>query len=229
MPAAQVTDAPTQADPPPDQPADESSCSGQLLGLLRRLIAHGHRLADRLCQRTVPDYYTATGFGSLDLALILRRIMLGLQRAVMLEAHITKIAERLDRASEPAPRAPTPASCRTPRQSAQPADPAAAPDPTLARMPSIEEIAADIRRRPIGAVLADICRDLGIMPNEPMWLELNLAILSNGGNSDKLLLEMMDRPSTVDSSSLVVDDADMPPWLARSAPQREAAAATGPP
>ncbi len=41
-----------------------------------------------------------------------------------------------------------------------------------------------MRSRPIGAVIADICRDLGIAPGDldgAFWDELNLAIISYGG------------------------------------------------
>jgi len=55
-------------------------------------------------------------------------------------------------------------------------------DPRLARLPSVEEIAAEVRSRPIGAVLADICRDLGIMPSHPLWRELGLTVILYGGN-----------------------------------------------
>ncbi len=54
----------------------------------------------------------------------------------------------------------------------------------LARLPTEAEIAAEIRRRPIGAVIADICQDLGIMPghlDREFWDELRHAIIMYGG------------------------------------------------
>ena len=53
----------------------------------------------------------------------------------------------------------------------QPAPPDARPtdpteDPRLARLPTEEEIAEEVRRRPIGAVIVDICCDLGIAPGD---------------------------------------------------------------
>ena len=56
-------------------------------------------------------------------------------------------------------------------------------DPHLARLPTPAEIAAEVRRRPIGAVLADICRDLGIMPSDPLWRELQRAIIRKTATS----------------------------------------------
>ena len=60
-------------------------------------------------------------------------------------------------------------------------------------MPSPKEIAAAVRRRPIGAVIADICRDLGIMPADPLWRELNLAILEHRGNAFRLFKDILER------------------------------------
>ena len=56
------------------------------------------------------------------------------------------------------------------------------PTPILARLPTPEDIAAQVRRRPVGAVIADIFRDFGIVPSNPLWRELSLAIIENGGN-----------------------------------------------
>jgi hypothetical protein len=39
-----------------------------------------------------------------------------------------------------------------------------------------------VRRRPVGAVIADICRDLGILPSHPLWRELSEAIIRLGGS-----------------------------------------------
>jgi hypothetical protein len=57
----------------------------------------------------------------------------------------------------------------------------------LGNMPSAREIAARIRNRKAGAVLADICRDLGITADHPLWRQINRAIIVHGGNPGKLL------------------------------------------
>jgi hypothetical protein len=47
------------------------------------------------------------------------------------------------------------------------------------------EIAAEVRRRPVGAVIADICHDLGIAPGQldgAFWDEIRRAIILYGGN-----------------------------------------------
>ena len=66
-------------------------------------------------------------------------------------------------------------------------------DPRLARLPTPEQIAAAVRRQPIGAVIADICRDLGIMPNHPLWRELQLAIIGHGGNLARVTMDVTKR------------------------------------
>ena len=52
-----------------------------------------------------------------------------------------------------------------------------------------------MRRRPVGAVIADICRDLGIVPSNPLWRELSLAIIANGGNLATLVKDTCKRVS----------------------------------
>ena len=66
-------------------------------------------------------------------------------------------------------------------------------DPRPTRLPTPEDIAAEVRRRPIGAVIADICRDLGIVPSHPLWRELPLAIIANGGNLATLVKDILNR------------------------------------
>ena len=65
-------------------------------------------------------------------------------------------------------------------------------DARLARPPTPAQIAAKIRRQPIGAVIADICRDLGIRPNHPLWRELRDAIVRYGGSLARLVKDICD-------------------------------------
>ena len=69
-------------------------------------------------------------------------------------------------------------------------------DPRLARLPTADEIAAEVRSRPIGAIIADICRDLGIAPGDldgAFWDELNLAIISYGGTIAGIIDDQISR------------------------------------
>ena len=92
-------------------------------------------------------------------------------------------------------------------------------------MPTPEDIAAEIRRRPVGAVIADICRDLGIVPGNPLWLELSRAIVANGGSFIRLFKDALRRVTTRP------DDPTAPEQPARSAlnPPIAVMPGTGPP
>ena len=187
--------APTAPDLPPP------SRSGRLLSLVRRLIDYGRQLAATLRQRAVPSDTTdlVCKFGTDHLPLILARIAQGLHRAGLLEAKIASTAARLDVEPQPKP-APSPRAPRALPCEAQPASPRGAEpqQPTdaaslLANLPTPDQIAAMVRRQPIGAVLADICRDLGIPASHPLWRELHLAINQYGGNWLRLVMERLDR------------------------------------
>ena len=183
--------AATTADLPPP------SRSGRLLSLVRSLIEYGKELTATLRQGALPSGMTtlARAFGTSDLPLILARIAQGLLRAGLLQEKITRTADRLDAEPQPkpapSPRAPRPLPCEaqppSPQhaQTQQPAD----TDPRLANLPTPEQIAAKVRRQTIGAVLADICRDLGIAPNHPLWKELRNAINAFGGNFIRMVAD----------------------------------------
>jgi hypothetical protein len=194
-----------------------------LLGLIRAVVDYGRGLAETLRQRNSADAMTIIRFGTGDLALILRRIKLGLARAAALIARVEAVAVRLDRNPLPgATMRPWPTEPSSPSPAPRPARARPAPiDPRLAQMPSVEEIAADVACRPIGAVLADICRDLGILPLSPAWQELHFTVLENGGGAMKLLKEMVNR--TLQFIGALRDPATAP------FPPPPACAATGPP
>ncbi len=169
-------------------PTTEPSRVGRLLNLVHKLIEYGKELATVLRQHsTTTDLASATRpFGTSDIALILARITRGLHRANALEARLIRSAARLD--AEPRPPAP-PAIAK--RVSASAARAAPLVDARLAHLPTPEEIAAEVRRRPIGAVIADICRDLGITPSHAMWRELQLVIIREGGSLAGLVSELV--------------------------------------
>ena len=131
--------------------------------------------ADRLRQGARRDAAPARGiaerphrrvcFGSNDITAILVRIARGLHRAAALEAWLITWVPRSEAASarsEPSARAPAP---RQPRAAQPAAQRAEADDAGPAQPPTLEDIVARDRRRPIGAVIAEICCDLGIVPN----------------------------------------------------------------
>jgi hypothetical protein len=213
-------------DPHQDRPAtgtDTPTSTGRLLRLVRALIDYGRQLATTLQQRTAATNLTdiTRNFGTIDIAEILARIIRGLLRAAALEA-------RLDHPLPPrhaAPAAISAASHRQPRTAPQ-ADPSAgAAEPRIVRLPTPAEIAAQVRRRPIGAVLADICRDLGITTAHPLWRELALTIIVNDGSLASLTKDIFKRLSVwlIDPPATEYP-AEPPPH-----PPAAFARATGPP
>ena len=191
MSAAATAPGPTTQPAPWPASTDRRGCLARLLGLVRKLIDHGKQLAAAVGQRSLPNDPVLAGcrFGTSDIALILSRITLGLHRATALEARLLRSAARPD----PKPRPPHASPQRTPRAPREaPREPAEA-DPRLARLPTAEQIAAEIRHRPVGAVIADICRDLGIMADHPLWRELHLAIILHGGSLAGFVTDMFKR------------------------------------
>lgn len=172
-PAAEVT--PT----PGPQNHGKNRC-GPLITLVRRIIDHGRDLIAALQRQNTPTPSTplARRFGSFDLALIIARITRGLLLATALES-------RLLRAPPARPRPPRP-----PSQSARPRTPRPQPQPDadlLANMPSAEAIAAQIRHRSAGAVIVDICRDLGIDTTHPLWPAIRDAIIGHNGSLARMV------------------------------------------
>jgi hypothetical protein len=181
--------ATTQPSPTPPA-ADYATRAQHLLALIRKLIDYGRQLAATFQQpgpNTAPASHPRA-FGTSNIRQILASILRGLYRAQELEARVVRAAARRDTYPTPSP-APSP---RIP--SITPATPStAAPDLGPAPVPTLEQIAAEARRRPIGAVLADICRDLGILPSHPLWRELSSEIIRYGGNLAALFKDLSHR------------------------------------
>jgi hypothetical protein len=217
---------------PPRAGATIPAALGRVLSLVRKLIDYGKHLAGTVQQRaTAPGFALFTKpFGTADLAVILARITNGLRRAAALEAMLCRRAARGQDLTPtpirmPAAGAPHVARPVTPPD-AQPAD--HTEDPRLARLPTEAEIAAEVRRRPVGAVIVDICRDLGIAPghlDRAFWDEISHAIMMYGGSLAGFLGNLNRRLFAFGSGDHA-DQAD-PGWPA--APPRLAAPATGPP
>jgi hypothetical protein len=215
----------------PTAPACKPSRVGGLLGLVRNLISYGTFLAATLRQRGLGNHPAIHGrsFGTTDIALILARIARGLLRAAALEARLHRNAARLD--SPPRPRPPssateTPSDPPAPRRRASPRH-TDDDNALLAHMPTPEQIAAEVRRRPIGQVIADICWDFGIIPAHPLWAKLAHAIMSEGGRFAALVVDILKRRRLVpfpDDLPEELPDELWSPW--RYSPEP---AGTGPP
>lgn len=213
--------APTLPDPQPDRAAAVLPRVALLLGLVHKLIDYGRHLATSLQRGQVPPGRAPLvyRFGTSDIGAIIARIIRGLHRAAALQDRLTRRAatgrDLLSPSARRAPRKP-----RAPR----PMDPAQ--ETPVLRLPSREEIAAAVRRRPIGAVIAEICCDLGIMPgllSRAEWEELALAITTHGGSLSGFF-------KAIDARVFAARPAE-PPALALPAPLPLTAPApsTGPP
>jgi hypothetical protein len=112
--------------------------------------------------------------------------------------------------------------------------------------PSAAQIAADITRRGVGAVIADICRDLGITSKHPLWPELAAAIRAFGGSTEALEEDEATGTRWCSSAWLDLPYAKPPPtydfhafysetggkvleWMQAYEARERAATATGPP
>jgi len=206
----------------------------RFMTVLQKIIEYGHRLTTLFDQAadTVSAAERFLHFGTTDVTLILARIKRGLLRAQVLEMSLQRDptlikdslcdypAPPLSGIRPPGPR-PAPTHTRPTRAEREDADNQA----LLARMPSVAEIAEQIRHRNPGDVLFDICRDLGIMPSHPLYMEISCLAIVHGGN-------------TVPMSSLfgyrirrrakALAPHPAPPTLAPPPPE-PALAATGPP
>jgi hypothetical protein len=179
---------------------------GQALGLVQTLIAYGKNLAETLRQHTadpraLPFFtFLAVTFGSSDLPRIFGRVILGLLRARALEARLHHLATR-GRGLKPTPfRPPSPRKPHPAKPANMPGEPAPAP-----KSPTVEEILAKDRRRPIGRVLVEICHDLGIVPRQmdhSSWDELRYHVIEYGGSLAALLLRRRRKQRSVKPASL---------------------------
>jgi hypothetical protein len=229
----------TIATPRPDPNRAMPPRIRQVLGIVRTLIAYGQNLTEALESHasqplTLPCFrFIATIFASRDIALILARIKRGLLRAAALEERLLKRAARR-RDIQPVRIRLT--SARKPSA----ARPATSPPAFDLRLPTVEQIANQVRRRSIGAVLVDICLDLGVIPGQmdpESWNELGQALSLYGGDLKNLVVARRLRPlprnrprnpSFFPVSIPGQTGMIFPPWPA-TPPPSPAPASTGPP
>lgn len=161
-------------------PASWAPGGGGFLGLVRRIVDFGRDMIATLQAHTAtsPPLDIARRFGSLNLALI---IAAALERRLLHPR--PRIAGQVKRAAPT-----TTPTARAPRQPRPDEEAELHGD-----LPTAREIAARVRNRRIGAVIAEICRDLGIDGEDPLWRELHPIIVGRGGNMAKLLRILVHR------------------------------------
>ena len=206
----------------------------RLLHVLQWLIGYGKTAAATLHQRSAQDFRRfAERYRRSDFNEILARIRRGVMLAVALREKFLAQAKT--------GRDITPVKCRfsTPRRNraANATDRRTRVRQTNIvdmppdKLPSAAQIAAELQRRPLGAVLADICRDLGIRPGDvtrEQWQELHELILDYGGfTSDVLFAEWNLRLQPLLKAEL--DRLQRPNPAETAAPREETSCSTGPP
>ena len=175
---------------PTAEPEPQPSRSGRLLALVRKLIDYGREIATTVRQRIADDpRFVTSRFGTADLAVIFTRITRGLLLAQALEERVLRRAAWLDKGKRPRKSR----AARKPEPKPSVSSPAEIPDQPVAELPMAEQIAAEVRRRPIGSVLAEIYLSLGILPSHPLWRQVNEAMFEFGGSLTKLLNDIFDR------------------------------------
>ncbi|HTI02398.1 MAG TPA: hypothetical protein VL752_15725 [Acidisoma sp.] len=193
-------------DPAQDHPARTLPHNiAVLLQAIGILLNYGRHLIDTVRQRaTVPNFNAiAACFGTANLATILAHLNRGILRAQALERMLRARAaidrdidfvERRTRAPQPQPAPATEpeqpaATPPAPRKRAF--RPAACDDPELF-MPTEQDLDRQVRRRPIGRTIFDICSDLAVVPafcHSGFWNTLFEAMHFFGGSVTRLMQE----------------------------------------
>jgi hypothetical protein len=172
------TPSPPQPDPLQDRAGPSMPKNiAQLLYVLSILLEYGRHLAATLERRAAMPGFSlfAALFGTAKLPVILAHLHRGILRATALENLLRQRAatgrdvEVAPPRVRPAPGAGTktdpshePLNAQIGRLAADRAKHDAPIDPD--HLPTLEEIEAEVRHRPYGRTIADICRDLGIVP-----------------------------------------------------------------
>jgi hypothetical protein len=193
-----------------------------LLHTVRIMLGFGRHLAATAKPRAASSEFNviAACFGTGRLFAIMAHLQRGILRATALENVLLARAARGRDIGVGAPRQHvTAAPAVTPAAPADPAadqsaealvvPPAEAPiarkaaltrpigwdDPELF-MPTLKELEAEVRRRPLGRTLVDICLDLAVVPSfctGPFWNEVFDSIRLRGGSVATLMLEKQRR------------------------------------
>ncbi len=221
----------------PDPYWDRHARTLRLISIVRALIIFGKTLAVTL--RSSPHTETARDigrrFGTFDFALIVARITRALRLAAALEVRLA------DRAAKPQPACPAAPAAAPRKPPGRPAPPTgqAGPQPQdsadsiLANLPTVEELAEQLRRRPVHAVLAEIASNLGLRVSDPLWQRVAHAVLENNGSGLRLMKDIWKRNANAITllarPSVRVIRPEAPRQILNSPFASVATVATGPP
>ena len=177
-------------DPAQDPPATTMPNNIEvILHAVGVLLTYGRHLIDTIRQRATAPTFNAIAccFGTDNLSAIIAHLNRGILRAAALERLLLARAATGKDIDVIVRRAPTPPPETTPT-AAEPEQPATAPPTRRKRayrpagwdnpelyMPTPEELDRQVRRRPIGLTVFDICLDLAVVPGycyPAFWNEL---------------------------------------------------------
>ena len=200
----QTAPHPARTEPPASPQEDRSStpmptCIAAILSVVRTLLGYGKHLDRTLPVRAEHPHFPsiAHGFGTHDLRRILGHVQRGILRAMMLERFLLARAAQgrdIEATQPPGPAeqeeiAALEMKLRAPAQSRKPSvgrAPRVDPDdPMHFSMPTLKELEAQVRNRPVGQTIAEICMDFGIAANMcdgATWNELYEAMAHFGGS-----------------------------------------------
>jgi hypothetical protein len=211
-------DAATPTDPPADRPGRAvPERIALLLNTIRILLGFGRHLANTAQHRATHPGFNAIAvcFGTGRVFSILAHLQRGILRAMALERVLLERAARGRdiRFTEPrgaqtratpavpgappaeprheAPAAPQPEAPVERKPVPRRSPPPGSNDPELF-MPTLEELEAQVRRRPLGRTIVDICLDLAVVPGfctGVFWNEVFDGIRLYGGSLDTLRQE----------------------------------------
>jgi hypothetical protein len=205
----------------------------QVLYVLRFLIDYACQAAAfaEECAMRGDIRPAAVPFGKgITIEALIIRIASGLKRALALRDMLEQRAAT-GQDIEPVQRRPSGPSGRSKRDGEQDKP------PHVERLPSAAEIAAELERKPIGAVVADICHDIGIVPSDltrEQWHALQ-AVISTYGGSQAKLWPAMQHTIEAQMEAVMLDPEHAPephlPLIPRGSPadRRGVSQATGPP
>jgi hypothetical protein len=201
-------------DPEQDHPATIPSTNVEaVLYIVAILLGYGRHLIATVRQRaTAPNFNAiAANFGTANVSTILAHLNRGILRCIALDRILraraaagrdidfierrtwTTLQPGPDPAeaappAQPAVAAPLPTRRHTPR----PSRPAGWNDPELF-MPTLEDLERQMRRRPIGRIIFDICLDLAVVPmccHSAFWNDLfDIMNWFGGGTAVSRLME----------------------------------------
>ncbi len=173
-----------------------------LLHAVRTLLGYGLHLLDTVRQRSTASNFNAIAacFGTANLSTILAHLNRGIQRAAALErllviraatGHDIDVVHRRISAPQAPLATPPPATAPATQKAPRSCRPKGWNNPELF-MPSIRDLERQIRRRPLGRTIFDICLDLAVVPGfctGEFWNELFEIMHHFGGSVAALMVQ----------------------------------------